>query len=74
MNTNSPADLRKDAYENCLTIEFPANSGKLITYDDAGKMHANYLAIGDADIAGYLAAQMRAAKTKIRDMFPEEAE
>jgi len=72
MNEQSAAERRKDAYENCLTIEFPEGSGELITYDNAGKMHANYSAVGDADTATYLAQEMIKAKRYIKELFPDD--
>ena len=70
----TPAELRKDAYESCLTVEFPAGSGKLVTFDDAAKMYNSYHAVGDAATAAYLQEQLIDAKRRIKEMFPDTGE
>lgn len=71
-NRTTAAELRADAYANCLEVEFPEGSGELITFDEAAKYFNSYNAVGDERTAGYLREQMIAAKHKIKEQFPDE--
>lgn len=70
----TPAELRKDAYESCLTVEFPAGSGEMVTFDEAAKMYNSYHAVGDTATASYLQNQLVEAKQRIKEMFPDTEE
>jgi len=67
----SNIELREQAYETLNTISW---EGSMITVDKANQLWTAYTAEGNVEKATQLTQLIVEAKTKIREMYPDEVE
>ena len=67
----TPEELRRRAYESEPIIEWPAESGELITVDQANQLYLDYFAEGNQGVCTSLQTLIANAKTEIRNRYPD---
>lgn len=70
--STNPATLRERAYDTEPLVEWPENSGALLTVTEAARQWQYYAAEGDFETADKLTDAIAAAKQTIRERFPDE--